>query len=60
MGRNQEERQMAQEIFRRYEKKYKITREQYQELLGRMITRLSPEPYGKHTICNILIQRIFK
>ncbi|MCI9559264.1 MAG: polyphosphate polymerase domain-containing protein [Lachnospiraceae bacterium] len=44
---------MAQEIFRRYEKKYKITREQYQELLGRMITRLSPEPYGKHTICNI-------
>lgn len=44
---------MAQEFFRRYEKKYKITREQYQELLGRMITRLSPEEYGKHTICNV-------
>ena len=45
--------QMAQENFRRYEKKYKITREQYQELLSRIITRIQPEPYGKHTICNI-------
>lgn len=44
---------MAQENFRRYEKKYKITREQYQELISRIITRLQPEPYGKHTICNI-------
>lgn len=44
---------MAQDIFRRYEKKYRITREQYQHLLSRMITGLIPEPYGKHTICNV-------
>lgn len=44
---------MAQDIFRRYEKKYRITREQYQHLLSRTITGLIPEPYGKHTICNV-------
>ena len=44
---------MAQESFRRYEKKYRINREQYQELIRRIITRICPEPYGKHTICNV-------
>lgn len=44
---------MAEENFRRYEKKYIISREQYQELISRIITRILPEQYGKHTICNI-------
>lgn len=44
---------MVQEIFKRYEKKYKITRQQYQELISRMITWVMPEQYGKHTICNV-------
>lgn len=44
---------MAQEIFQRYEKKYKITREQYHQLICRMITRMEADAYGKHTICNI-------
>lgn len=44
---------MAQDIFRRYEKKYRITTEQYQQLLSRMIVGLVPEQYGKHTICNV-------
>lgn len=46
---------MAQEIFKRYEKKYKITVGQYQELISRMITELVPDQYGKHTICNIYL-----
>jgi len=46
---------MAQEIFKRYEKKYKITLEQYQELISRIITKLVPDQYGKHTICNIYL-----
>lgn len=46
---------MTQNIFRRYEKKYKITREQYQELISRMITKVIPEQYGKHTICNVYL-----
>ncbi len=37
---------MEQEIFRRYEKKYMITRQQYQELMSRMITQVKPEQYG--------------
>ena len=44
---------MAQEVFRRYEKKYKVTAEQYNELISRMITKMSADSYGKHTICNI-------
>ena len=34
---------------------YKITREQYQELISRMITKVIPEQYGKHTICNVYL-----
>lgn len=44
---------MAQEVFERYEKKYKISLKQYQELMSCMITRINPDQYGKHTICNI-------
>lgn len=44
---------MAQEIFERYEKKYKISLEQYHALIGGMITKMQADLYGKHTICNI-------
>lgn len=44
---------MAQDVFKRYEKKYMITMEQYQELIDRMITKMTADHYGKHTICNI-------
>ncbi len=46
---------MAQETFQRYEKKYRLTPGQYQELMGRMITKLIPDQYGKYTICNIYL-----
>lgn len=46
---------MAQETFQRYEKKYRLTPGQYQELMGRMITKLIPDRYGKYTICNIYL-----
>lgn len=44
---------MAQEVFKRYEKKYLLSAEQYQELVSRMITKMSVDQYGKHTICNV-------
>lgn len=44
---------MNQEVFKRYEKKYKLSLDQYQELISRIITRLQPDQYGKHSICNI-------
>lgn len=44
---------MAQEVFKRYEKKYMLSLEQYHELISRMITRVEADRYGKHTICNI-------
>lgn len=44
---------MAQEVFKRYEKKYIISIEQYNELMSQMITRMSADQYGKHTISNI-------
>lgn len=44
---------MSQEVFKRYEKKYMLTKEQYNALLGAMITQICPDSYGKHTICNL-------
>lgn len=44
---------MAQEIFKRYEKKYRITTEQYQALVSYLVTKMKVDQYGKHTICNI-------
>ena len=44
---------MAQEVFKRYEKKYMLTREQYNQLMSSLITKMCPDSYGKHTICNI-------
>lgn len=52
-GRKQGGICMVQEVFQRYEKKYRITREQYNQLICRMITRMEADIYGKHTICNI-------
>ena len=44
---------MAQEVFKRYEKKYMLNKEQYQMLLSRILPRLLPDEYGNYTICNI-------
>ncbi len=44
---------MAQEVFERYEKKYRISLEQYHSLISSMITKMEADWYGKHTICNI-------
>lgn len=44
---------MAQDIFKRYEKKYIITVEQYQMLIGRLMEKMTADQYGRHTICNI-------
>lgn len=44
---------MAQEVFKRYEKKYKITIEQYEQMRDCMMRYMSADQYGKHTICNI-------
>lgn len=44
---------MAQDVFKRYEKKYMISIAQYNELISRMITRMNADQYGKHTISNI-------
>jgi len=48
-----EEDNMAQEVFKRYEKKYMVTIAQYNELISQMITKLNADQYGKHTISNI-------
>ena len=48
------ERDMAvQTVFKRYEKKYFLTREQEQEFLKRIEGRMELDQYGEHTVCNI-------
>ncbi len=44
---------MAQEVFKRYEKKYILTKEQYEKFRSMTESRLAVDQYGKHTICNI-------
>ena len=44
---------MAQEVFKRYEKKYILTKEQYEKFRSMTEGRLEVDQYGKHTICNI-------
>ena len=44
---------MVQEISKYDEKKYLVTKGQYQELVSRMITRVKPGPYGKYLACNV-------
>lgn len=52
------ERTMTQAVFKRYEKKYMVSSEQYNELISRMITRMDADQYGKHTICNIYFDTV--
>ncbi|MDD3221818.1 MAG: polyphosphate polymerase domain-containing protein [Clostridia bacterium] len=42
-----------QEVFKRYEKKYLLTDEQYKALQKVVGNRLILDEFGKHTICNI-------
>ena len=44
---------MAQEVFKRYEKKYLLTLAQYQGLMWELVKQMSPDLYGKHTISNV-------
>lgn len=44
---------MTQAVFKRYEKKYIISPEQYNGLICRLITKVNADQYGKHTICNV-------
>ncbi len=45
---------MANEnIFKRYEKKYMLNKEQFELLLKRLADYMQTDSYGKHTICNI-------
>ncbi len=42
-----------QYIFKRYEKKYILTKEQYTAFMAKTKEYLIPDKYGLHTICNI-------
>ena len=42
-----------QEIFQRYEKKYLLSRTQYQNLRRKLESHMREDQYGKSTICNI-------
>lgn len=43
----------VQTVFKRYEKKYFLTREQEAEFLQRIEGHMKMDKYGEHTICNI-------
>jgi len=43
----------VQSSFKRYEKKYMLTRLQYRQLVERMTDHMEPDIYGKSTNCNI-------
>ena len=40
-------------IFKRYEKKYRITRDQMERLMTRISDKLEPDPHGKSTVCSL-------
>lgn len=42
-----------QTVFRRYEKKYRITSEQKRQLLAAISDKINPDAYGESTVCNI-------
>lgn len=44
---------MAQEIFKRYEKKYILEEAQYLGLMSCLAAKMTPDNYGLHTISNI-------
>ena len=46
---------MAQEVFKRYEKKYLLTQEQYQKFMLILGGVMDMDVYGHHTICNIYL-----
>lgn len=43
----------VQQVFKRYEKKYKLTHDQEEKLLKAVDGRMIMDQYGEHTICNI-------
>lgn len=42
-----------QEVFKRYEKKYLLDRQQYEKLLAKLLPLLVPDRYSRYTICNV-------
>lgn len=46
---------MAEEVFKRYEKKYLLTGEQYRRLMLVLGGVMEMDCYGEHTICNIYL-----
>lgn len=46
---------MAQEVFKRYEKKYLLTEAQYSSLMLVLNGMMDMDGYGRHTICNIYL-----
>lgn len=44
---------MAQTVFNRVEKKYKLSEERFQILWEDLMEHMEVDEYGKHTICNI-------
>ncbi|MCM1544769.1 MAG: polyphosphate polymerase domain-containing protein [Ruminococcus sp.] len=42
-----------QTVFKRYEKKYRISAQQKQQLLSAISGRIMPDKYGESTVCNI-------
>lgn len=44
---------MAQEVFKRYEKKYLMSAEKERDFLKRIEGKMEMDKYGLHTICNI-------
>ena len=49
---------MAQEIFKRYEKKYILDETTYRYLFFRLAEKMSPDSYGEHTISNLSLIHI--
>ncbi len=44
---------MAQTVFNRVEKKYKLTKEKYDQFLEKLLNYMEIDQFGKHTISNI-------
>ena len=44
---------MLQTVFKRYEKKYRLTKEQYGEVLNLLSYNAVPDEYGESNICSI-------
>lgn len=48
-------RPMAQQVFKRIEKKYMLTRPQREALLQAFTDRMQRDAFGRHTICNLYL-----